>query len=263
MTLLAHPRRWSGKRPPLFAATPAKAKVRLQVEPLESRLVPSMSPTGSAFVALTGQGYSGVVGAFTIAPGTTAANYQATILWGDGQQSSGTIDSAGHVSGAHTFDAAGAYPVSFQVTDTLDNSTGVGVALGLVEDLTSPTAAQTVGSVGLTQSPTVAQSGSDTGGAYSLTETGTLSDSLTKVFYEIGGSFSTSANESATFRLFGIRATMIRIGSLSRSPGSPAGLGGPGLSHRPLTAGGAGQVADQVADLVHAQGVEQPLRHHR
>ena len=46
------------------------------------------------------------------ATGTTYTDYTALILWGDGQQSTGTIDSANHVSGAHTYAFAGAIPVA-------------------------------------------------------------------------------------------------------------------------------------------------------
>jgi len=72
-----------------------RATTRLDCEPLENRLLPSISPTGSAFAALAGQTYSGVVASFTPASGTSSSDYQATILWGDGNSSAGSIDGSG------------------------------------------------------------------------------------------------------------------------------------------------------------------------
>ena len=46
--------------------------------------------TGSAFVALANQTFSGVVGSFTPAAGTTTSDYLADILWGDGNLTGGS-----------------------------------------------------------------------------------------------------------------------------------------------------------------------------
>src|SRR5271166_1341441 len=172
---------------------------RLEVEPLELRALPSVATTGSAFLALTGHSYNGVVGSFTLAAGTTASDYSALILWGDGSQSTGTIDGSGNVTGTHTFNAAGTYAVAFQVLDTLDNATGVGVALGLVEDLTQDTQLQDAYSFSVSQTPSATQSGSDGSGAFSLTDTGTLTESLAKLLYQMGGSLSRTASGPALF----------------------------------------------------------------
>jgi len=59
---------------------PPRASV--QLEPLEKRLVPSFSPSGTAFLALAGQSFSGVIGSFTPEAGTSPSDYQAIVIWG-------------------------------------------------------------------------------------------------------------------------------------------------------------------------------------
>jgi hypothetical protein len=184
----------------LFAIKRERKTFHPEREPLESRNQPSVAPAGSAFLAMTGQTYNGVVGSFTIGAGLTAADYQATILWGDGQSSTASIDGSGNVSGSHVFNAAGDYPVAFQVVNTTDDSTGVGVTLGLVEDLTEPTAVEAAGSFSLSETPTPTQSGSDSGGSFSLTETGALNATVIKLLYS-DGSVSSTATETDTFTL--------------------------------------------------------------
>jgi hypothetical protein len=100
--------------------------------------------TGSAFVALKHVSSTVVVGSFTPSTGAVSTDYTATIDWGDGTQSAGSIDSNFNVSGTHTYNAAGSYAVSFQVENTGAEITGVGVALGLVESLTDDTQMETV-----------------------------------------------------------------------------------------------------------------------
>ena len=100
--------------------------------------VTQFTATGSAFVALQNNAFSGTVGTFTFLAGTTYTDYTAEILWGDGQQSAATISSSGgyvaQVSGSHTYYASGTYAVAFQVEDTVDSNTLVGISLGLVEE---------------------------------------------------------------------------------------------------------------------------------
>ena len=83
----------------------------LTVEPL------SLTATGATVAAVEGVGFSGNVANFT-APDLSPrpAFYAATILWGDGQSSIGVVGfdaSAGvyTVSGGHTYQAVGIYPL--------------------------------------------------------------------------------------------------------------------------------------------------------
>src|ERR1700677_263129 len=105
---------WLQKVQSSLKTTRDKYKFRPEIEVLEKRLQPTISPTGTAFLAMAGQTFSGQVGSFAFEAGTSSSNYAATILWGDGQQSAGTIDSSGHVTSAHVYNVAGAYAVTLQ-----------------------------------------------------------------------------------------------------------------------------------------------------
>jgi hypothetical protein len=74
-------------------------------------------PHGTAGVQLTNV----VVGTFTDQQKETLGSYTATIHWGDGTTSAGTItDPPGtlHVSGSHTYANAGTYGMTVTLTDT-------------------------------------------------------------------------------------------------------------------------------------------------
>src|SRR5262249_20163141 len=81
---------------------------------------------GNAFAALRAKSSTIDVGSFTPEPNTSYTQYVATINWGDGQISAGTIDSSFHVSGTHTYNLAASYAVAFQVVNVQDAATGVG-----------------------------------------------------------------------------------------------------------------------------------------
>jgi IPT/TIG domain len=51
-------------------------------------------------------------------PGGTLADYQATIHWGDGTSSPGTLNGNGSVTGTHAYARTGTYPVTTTVSDT-------------------------------------------------------------------------------------------------------------------------------------------------
>src|SRR6516164_7891530 len=89
--------------------------IYLNVEQLEIRLVPAFSITPTAFAALENQQFQGPVATFTGASSSASA-YSATVLWGDGQQSSGTISANGDgsfsVNGSHTYKEEGQYAVA-------------------------------------------------------------------------------------------------------------------------------------------------------
>jgi hypothetical protein len=82
----------------------------------------ALTATGVNFNATQGTGFSGTVATFTDAdPGGTASDYSATISWGDGNSSAGTISgpSGGSfsVNGTHTYSAPGSESVSVTITD--------------------------------------------------------------------------------------------------------------------------------------------------
>ncbi len=79
----------------------------------------ALHATGSS--ASTGQSYSGTVASFTDAfTGSTAADFTATINWGDSSSSTGTVAGSGGsytVSGSHTYSGTGYYTVTVHVLD--------------------------------------------------------------------------------------------------------------------------------------------------
>lgn len=84
--------------------------------------------TGQNFTATHGVGFTGGVASFVDGTPTAAAtNFTATIHWGDGTTSSGTISgSTGGpftVKGTHTYSAAGTYHPYAALSDSVDKST--------------------------------------------------------------------------------------------------------------------------------------------
>lgn len=80
-----------------------------------------LSATPITFVAVAGSPFSGIVANVSDTDtSSTAANFAATIAWGDGTTTPGTITGAGgsfQVSGTHTYAASGAFAVTVTVTD--------------------------------------------------------------------------------------------------------------------------------------------------
>jgi hypothetical protein len=114
----------------------------------------ALTGTGAALNAVEGSLFNGVVASFTDAdPNGVAANYSATITWGDGHTSTGTVTAnpAGgfNVTGTNTYAAAGSYSVGVVVHDVGGASTnasssavvadaaltGTGAALSAVEGI--------------------------------------------------------------------------------------------------------------------------------
>jgi hypothetical protein len=82
----------------------------------------ALTASGTSVTATEGSAFSGVVATFSDAdPGATSSDFTATITWGDGQSSPGTVSatSAGGftVTGSHTYTDEGSYAVSVQVND--------------------------------------------------------------------------------------------------------------------------------------------------
>jgi hypothetical protein len=80
-----------------------------------------ISAQGRSFSAAEGQQFNGTVATFTD-PDTasTASEYNATIAWGDGSSSAGTISGSGGnftVSGGHTYAEEGTHRVTVTITD--------------------------------------------------------------------------------------------------------------------------------------------------
>ena len=82
----------------------------------------SLTAAGSAITATEGAGFNGVVATFTDAnPNSTAADFSATIIWGDGHTSNGTVavnPTGGFtVTGSNTYLDEGSYSPTVQIAD--------------------------------------------------------------------------------------------------------------------------------------------------
>ena len=86
-----------------------------------SASINSLAASGTAVSASEGQQFSGQIATFSDADNQPPSAYSATITWGDGQSSAGTVSQTGTgayaVSGTNTYADEGSYPVSVQITD--------------------------------------------------------------------------------------------------------------------------------------------------
>jgi hypothetical protein len=91
----------------------ASFDVRVMDAPLTATAIPVSAAAGSQF--------AGPVASFTDAnPGGTVSQYSATINWGDGTSTAGTVTAgAGDfvISGSHTYAAGGTYQTTVKITD--------------------------------------------------------------------------------------------------------------------------------------------------
>src|SRR5207302_1207205 len=90
--------------------------------------------TGAAVTATEGAEYTGTVATFTDPDASsTASQYSATISWGDGSSSAGTVSGASGgpftVTGSHTYAEEGTYSISVVIQD-VDNPTNSATATG-------------------------------------------------------------------------------------------------------------------------------------
>ena len=82
-----------------------------------------LTATNTAITAVEGFAFTGVVASFTDAdPNAVTGDYSATIDWGDGNTSAGTIAANNNggfdVSGTNTYAEEGSYPILVQIADT-------------------------------------------------------------------------------------------------------------------------------------------------
>jgi hypothetical protein len=104
----------------------------------------ALAAQGSDVAASAGTAFTGQVATF-VAPGGQGTDYTATIAWGDGHTSSGSIqpdpktNGVFDVSGSNTYSQTGSYPVSVTIQGPgASSTTAQGQALGVNAD--SPTA---------------------------------------------------------------------------------------------------------------------------
>ncbi len=93
--------------------------------------------TGTTVTPTAGQAFTGVVASFTDPyPSLGATNYVATIAWGDGHDSTGTIASNGNggynVSGTNNYAAPGTDTITVTVIRAIDNQTAMATSQAVV-----------------------------------------------------------------------------------------------------------------------------------
>ena len=88
--------------------------------------VAPITASGVSFSATEGKPFNATVATFTTGdPLATAADFSASITWGDGGSSTGTVSASGtgfNVSGGHTYGEEGSFQVNVTITEIADPS---------------------------------------------------------------------------------------------------------------------------------------------
>ncbi len=91
-----------------------------------------LTAVGTTLTATEGANFAGVVASFTdVDPAGVAADYSATIAWGDGTSSPGTVSpvSGGFsVAGSHTYGEEGSHAITVVITDAGSSATAASTA---------------------------------------------------------------------------------------------------------------------------------------
>lgn len=116
-------------------------------------------------------------------PAATPADFRATIDWGDGVRTLGTIADAASgdfvVTGSHTYAQAGSYTAKVTVNDFSGSQLVTDASFGIAARPTATSLTCSPSSVAVTATTTCTGTVSDTGGAGASTPTGLLSFSST------------------------------------------------------------------------------------
>jgi hypothetical protein len=199
----------------------------------------AVTAAGATLTATEGAGFSGVVATFTDAnPLGSATEFSATITWGDGTTSSGSVSANGsgfQVSGSHTYADEGSYVVHVTINDA-GGSTASANGSASVADAALAAAGTSVGATegaafsGVVATFTDANPGAKAGeftatitwgdGAFS---TGTVSAS--------GGGFQVSGSHTYVDQgSYAVRVTINDVGGSSASAISTANVGDAALT---------------------------------
>ena len=111
--------------------------------------------TGTTITPVAGQPFTGVVASFTDPyPGLSSSSYAATVAWGDGHTTIGTIAANGSggfsVAGTNTYAAAGPDSVTVTITRLIDNQSATATSSAVV-------VAPAITATGTTITPTAGQ----------------------------------------------------------------------------------------------------------
>ncbi len=129
-----------------------------------------LSILGASLAATEGQSFSGAVAAFTAsAADAAAADFTATIDWGDGSSSTGTVTASGNggfiVSGRHAYAEQGAQTATVTLQDNNNHTVTVADAVQVADAALLALGDRIAVSQGLSASGVTVASFIDTGGA--------------------------------------------------------------------------------------------------
>jgi hypothetical protein len=203
----------------------------------------ALTPVNSTPNATEGKAFTGVVASFTDANKSAAAgDFTATITWGDGHVSAGTVAANGSrfdVSGTNTYAEEGSYAVAVQVADKGGNTTTVNNTMTVADAALTATGAPTItGTAGVALGNVTVATFTDAGGAEDAshytptinwgdgtTSTGTVT--ATSNGFRVSGSHTYTAAET-----YNVSVTIKDEGGSSTTANSLAELG-PAASPQP------------------------------
>ena len=142
---------------------------------------------GDVFLGLEHVATTGLVATFTDEAGHSASNYSATILWGDGTSSSGTVSgSAGsfNVTGTHAYQRQGSYAIAVKISDAADGIMTVAGSYGIALSVEDHAAVQTIQDKGVTWDGSLESTASLAGGNYEISGSGTFTYTLTSTLID-------------------------------------------------------------------------------
>jgi hypothetical protein len=103
---------------------------------------PSIIATGASLNVTSGTTFSGAVASFTDSDNKGAARFQASIAWGDGTISAGTVSANANggytVNGTHTYQYGGTYRILVKIRDA-DGNSALGMGTVTVNGNATPT----------------------------------------------------------------------------------------------------------------------------
>ena len=130
-------------------------------------------------------------------PNAVAGDFSATIFWGDGTDSDGTIGGDATdgftVTGEHSYGEENSYVLATQISDTEDD-TAVAASYAKIIDSVDDHVLETINNYSLPYTSTLTQTGASINGTYNLNASGTLNFTLTENGSTVPGSFQLDAH---------------------------------------------------------------------
>jgi PKD repeat protein len=169
-----------------------------------------LTPVGVTVSGTEGAAISGTVATFNDTfTGNTAADFTASIDWGDGTTTSGTVTGSGStfsVSGSHTYADEGAFTVSVALTDINDDGSGQATATATATSTANIAEADALTGTGTTLAATEGTAVSGTLATFTDTFSGNTASDFTATI-DWGDGTTTSGTVSGGASLFAVNGT--------------------------------------------------------